>query len=158
MTSRALISKFTVRFRTIRKELDSSMYNNIKCWTSPGLKYIRWPGLFTTRAFIKDRTDFIIYIVSFAISIRISSAFFHPHFIILHFYHPYFFICILSYVLIFSHFIIRILSSSCYLPHFIIPNQSEAEAFVGYSNVLQFFVFFKKITRAYLFQITLEII
>ena len=76
------------------------------------------------------------------------SAFYYPHFIIL----------ILSSTFYHAHFIIRILSSSCYLPHFIIPNQSEAEAFVGYSNVLQFFVFFKKITRAYLFQITLEII
>ena len=144
MTSRALISKFTVRFRIIRKELDSSMYNNIKCWTSPGLKYIRWPGLFTTRALRKHRIrmDFIIYIVSFTIFhkhfIRIfPSAFYNPHF-----YHPYVIICTLSSVFLLSafynppvlairifyypHFVIRLLSSACCHQHFIIRNYSSA--------------------------------
>ena len=120
------------------------LWLNIKCWTSSGLKYIRWPGLFTTRALRKHRIrmDFIIYIVSFTIFhkhfIRIfPSAFYNPHF-----YHPYVIICTLSSVFLLSafynppilairifyypHFVIRMLSSACCHQHFIIRNYSSA--------------------------------
>ena len=108
---------FWIRPGRVKMFWPAVLWLNIKCWTSPGLKYIRWPGLFTTRAFIKDRTDFIIYIVSFAI--------FHLHFIHIFlptFYNPHFY---------HTHFIIRILSSAFYHdhPHFISRSSEQATAY-----------------------------
>ena len=68
--------------------IDLSVGLNMKYWFSPDPNSMRWLGLFTNKTFRKHRKlifphgDFIIWLHLLSVFGNISSAFFHPHFII----------------------------------------------------------------------------
>ena len=104
---------------------------NIRYWTSPDLKAMRWLRIGRNKTFRKHHRDFIIYIVWLAIFhphfvIRIfPSAFCHPHFPST-FYHPHFSIRIVSPTFFHPYFIIRIFPSVFYHLHFSIRHPPSA--------------------------------